>query len=362
MRPTRIDQVLTSLAGRDAIGYHTLQLRQLLRGMGFRSDIFFANATPDVKGEGSELSRLGAADPDRWLVYQLSIGSSAGDVVLGRPETVIVNYHNITPADLLSPWMPEVADEVSWGRRQLNQFAKRSHGAIAVSHFNETELLQCGYHRTSMAPPLIDLGAFATRADRHRRARLEALRRQGGTQLLFVGKVAPHKAQHELIAMLALYRRLYDEHAVLHIVGGIMSEDYRKALVTYAGELGLRQAVEITGSVSHQEITAYYQSTDVFVCASRHEGFCVPLVEAMHHGLPVVAMDAGAVAETLSGAGLVGAERDALWMATAVHRVRTDPDLAAAMVERGRRRVEQLRPERAGAAFASALDGLLSDA
>lgn len=355
MRPKRIDQVIPSFARRDAIGYHSLQVRGVMRDLGFDSDIYYLRATPDTEAEGQPLSRLGPGDPHRWLMYQLSIGSSAADFLLNRPETLVVNYHNITPAELLRAWEPVVAEEVSWGRRQLRALAPRTSAAIAVSKFNETELTESGYRHTSVVPPLVDLKSFADRADPGLSARLAAGRRRGGRDLLFVGKISPHKAQHELVEALALYRELYDPDARLHLVGGALSEAYHRAVLAFAGELGLAEAVDVAGSVSHEQIIAYYQAADVFVCASKHEGFCVPLVEAMHHGLPVVAFDAGAVSETLGGAGVVSVRRDPLWMAAAVHRVTSDPVITAAIGRMGKERVATMSLERTRARLAAVI-------
>ncbi|MBV8463476.1 MAG: hypothetical protein JO368_09295 [Acidimicrobiales bacterium] len=113
MTVDRIDQVIPTLASRDAIGGHVLQLRDLLRSRGLQSDVYYANATPDRLTEGLPLSRLGDRKPaGRVLLYQLSIGSGVADLFRDRPERKFVNYHNITPAALVEDWLPAVGDEV----------------------------------------------------------------------------------------------------------------------------------------------------------------------------------------------------------------------------------------------------------
>src|SRR5207248_9656296 len=154
------------------------------------------------------------------------------------------------------------------------------------------------------------------------------------------GRLAPNKAQHDLIKALAAYRRLYDPRARLHLVGTSSSESYRTALVAYADALDLVDAVEFTGSVSDGELAAHYRAADVFVCVSEHEGFCVPLLEAMHHRVPIVAYSAAAVPETVGDAGVLLDAKDAYTVATAVHRVVTDNELRAQLIEAG---IERLR-------------------
>ena len=236
---TRIDQVIPTLASRDAIGGHVMQLRDLLRSRGYDSDIFYGNASPDRLDEGFPITRIG--DPSsagRVLLYQLSIGSGVADIFRDRPERKFVNYHNITPADLLEAWIPAVGEEVRWGRAQLRDLAKVTEFAIADSVFNETELRDAGYPSTTTVPLLIDPEDFTGSPDPALAARLARQRAGGGADLLFVGKVSPHKGQHDLVKALAAYRRLYDPKARLHIVGGAISEEYQQAVERFADELG----------------------------------------------------------------------------------------------------------------------------
>ena len=357
MAPRRIDQVIPSLASRDAIGGHVVQLRDLLRTRGFQSDIYYGNATADRLDFGYPVDRLGdRSSSDRVLLYQLSIGSGVGDIFRDRSERKFVNYHNITPADLLEPWIPAVGEEVRWGRAQLDALAPVTEFAVADSRFNEQELIDAGYPSTTTVPLLIDLEGFAGEPDPVLAARLGAEQADGGTSLLFVGKVSPHKAQHDLVKALAAYRQLYDRKARLRLVGGAISEDYRVAVERFADELGLLDAVEIAGSVTHEELIAYYAATDVFVCLSNHEGFCVPLLEAMYHRVPIVAHTSTAVPETVDGAGLVLPEKSPALVAAAINRVATDDCLRAALAQRASERVASFSLERVRASFAIALE------
>jgi glycosyltransferase involved in cell wall biosynthesis len=353
----RIDQVIPSLASRDAIGGHVVQLRDLLRSRGFESDIFYGNATPDRLDYGFPVSRLGdRSTTDRVLLYQLSIGSGVADIFRDRGERKFVNYHNITPADLLEAWIPAVGEEVRWGRAQLRDLAPITEFAIADSMFNERELQAAGYRSTTTVPLLLDLDGFAGSPDPTLAARLAGQRAGGGSELLFVGKVSPHKGQHDLVKALAAYRRLYDPQARLRLVGGAISDEYRAAVERFADELGLIDAVEIAGSVTHEELIAYYAAADVFVCLSNHEGFCVPLLEAMYHRVPIVAYTNTAVPETVATAGLVLPDKQPARVAAAIHRVVTDQNLRAALARAASERVASFALPRVQEGFASALE------
>jgi len=354
----RIDQVIPTLASRDAIGGHVIQLRDLLRSRGLQSDIYYANATPDRLGEGLPLARLGDRRPaGRALLYQLSIGSDVADLFRDRPERKFVNYHNITPAELIESWLPAVGDEVRLGRAQMAGLASVTDFAVADSRFNEDELRHAGYRSTATASLLIDLDSFDGEPDPRRAAELADQRAAGGTDLLFVGKVSPHKGQHDLVKALAAYRQLYDPMARLHIVGGAISEEYQTAVERFAEELGLAAAVDFAGSVSHEELVSYYQSADVFVCLSNHEGFCVPLIEAMHHRLPIVGYANTAVPETVAGAGLVLPDKDPVRVAAAIDRVVRDESLRRTLGAAGAERVGAFSLPRAREVFASAIEG-----
>jgi glycosyltransferase involved in cell wall biosynthesis len=338
----RVDQVIPSLASRDAIGVHTLNLRDGLRAAGVDSDIFYGSFTPDVEHEGRPVTELGRAGRDRWLLYQSSIGSPVYDILSARPEPKLVNYHNITPAHLLRDWEPNVGYEVALGRTQLARLAPQSRFAVADSAFNESELQALGYGATAVVPLLIEMHAKSDEPDPELSTRLARQKESmGGADLLYVGKISPHKAPHDLVKMLEVVRRLYDPEARLHLVGSPLGETYEPVLRSFIAELGLQNAVTLTGSVSGAELEAYFRAADVYVSASDHEGFCVPLAEAMGHGVPIVAYGVTAVPETVGGAGLMLPDKSAVPFAAAVGRVLADPALRTHLAAAGQARAAE---------------------
>jgi glycosyltransferase involved in cell wall biosynthesis len=206
-------------------------------------------------------------------------------------------------------------------------------------------------------PLLIDMTSAGAPADPVRLARLGEARAAGGADLLFVGKISPHKAPHDLVKMLAVYRRLYDPAARLHLVGSPLGEHYGPALDAFVDKLGLSDAVFVTGSLSPAELEAYWAVADVFVCASDHEGFCVPLVEAMGHGVPVVAYGVTAVPETVGSAGLVLDNKEPLLFAAAVDRVMIDPELRRRLAAGAVERVAAYSLDRSRARFVELITG-----
>lgn len=351
LSPVRVDQVIPSLASRDAVGVHTLALTQALRASGIESDIFYGNCTPDLAGAGRPVTALGRPGRDRYLLYQSSIGSPVFDILASRSEPKLVNYHNITPAALLEPWEPAVAFEAALGRAQLERLAPDCGLAVADSAFNASELVDAGYTETAVVPLLIDMTRAGAAPDPAVTARLAAAKAAGGAELLFVGKISPHKAPHDLVKMLSVYRRLYDGTARLRLVGSPLGTTYGPALEEFVRDLELTEAVVVTGSVDPAALEAHYRAADVFVCASEHEGFCVPIVEAMGHGVPVVAYGAAAVPETVGNAGIVLPDKDPVRFASAVARVVTDATLRRRLERAGAHRVAGYGVEQSTARF-----------
>jgi L-malate glycosyltransferase len=340
---TAVHQFVPTLAPRDAVGGHYLAVQETLRGAGYRSDIYSYEAKDEYKRLARPFTSFtgDGRGESTWLLYHSSVGSPVADFVAARDEPLIVDYHNITPAPFFSRWEPAVAGALMKGRRQLAALEARAELGIADSAFNAQELTDIGFERTAVVPILIDVAAVdAAPADPATLGRLSDAQARGGVDWLFVGRLAPNKAQHDIVKAFAAYRRLYDEHGRLHLVGGSSSHRYETALGDFVDALGLGDAVEITGPVSAGALTAHYETADVYVTVSEHEGFCVPLLEAMHHGVPIVAYSAAAVPETLGDAGLLLDAKDAYTIATAVHRVATDTHLRFQLIDAG---VERLR-------------------
>jgi L-malate glycosyltransferase len=339
---TAIHQFVPTLAPRDAVGRHYLAIQETLRGAGYRSDIYSYEAKDEYKRLAHPFTSFtgspanGGRGEDTWLLYHSSVGSPVADFVAARDEPLIVDYHNITPAPFFSRWEPALAGALMKGRRQLATLEVRAELGLADSAFNAQELTDLGYEHTSVVPILLDIADLDSEPpDPKTLARLSDPKARGGCDWLFVGRLAPNKAQHDIVKAFAAYRRLYDDQARLHLVGASSSHQYELALTAFVDALGLGDAVEITGGVSAGALTAYFETADVYVVASEHEGFCVPLLEAMHHRVPIVAYSAAAVPETLGDAGLLLDAKDAYTIATAVNRVVTDRALQSQLVDAG---------------------------
>ncbi len=339
---TAVHQFVPALLPRDATGFHTLALRDTLRAAGWDSDIYVEAAHDELRSEATYFERYPErAQPDDILLYQLSTASPVADFLLGRPEPLVLDYHNITPASFYDGWEDEISEKVTLARHQMAALAPRAVLGIADSSFNAEELRHFGSRETAVIPILIPEGGSGG-ASAAEDELLQGSHRRGhgpGTVLLFVGRLSPNKAQHHLVETLYLYRRWYDPDARLHLVGPAVTEPYVEAVFALADELGLTGAVRHGEHLSEEELAAWYADADVFVCLSEHEGFCIPLLEAMRSDLPIVAFAAGAVPETLGEAGILLPSKRPSVVAAAIDRVRSDAALARGLVAAGQRRL-----------------------
>jgi glycosyltransferase involved in cell wall biosynthesis len=358
---TAVHQFLPTFAAGDAIGNHVLRLRDVLRAAGYDSDIFADDIHFGVRRHARPYRDFKApSGGPALMLYHLSTGSPMAEFLAEQADAgrarLAVYYHNITPAEFFERWEPGAAESVRTARGELRKLAGPTRFAMANSTFSEAELRNEGYTDTCVVPVLVDFSSFDAPADRPTLARLQRAAANGGAQWLFVGRLAPNKCQHDVIGAFAAYRALFDPAARLTLVGGKTSELYHRALQQLIRELDLAGAVELADVVTFPELLAHYRSASVFVSLSEHEGFCVPVLEAMHFGLPVVARATSALPETVGEAGLLLDDRDPVLVATAVHRVVTDTVLREQLVAAGRERVEHFSQANTARRFLDVLE------
>jgi glycosyltransferase involved in cell wall biosynthesis len=299
----------------------------------------------------------GVSGPETVCLFHFSIGSAAGRLIHAAPDRLAVIYHNITPAHFFLGFHPHLAGLCYHGRRELSVFAERAELGLGDSDFNRRELEEAGFRRTGVLPIVLDFGAYEPAAS----PVTARLYDDGRTNILFVGRIIPNKRIDDLIRVFAYYQRYLDPRSRLLLVGDYRGhERYFDRLQEMVRELRLDEVV-FTGHVDDDELRACYRAADLFLCLSEHEGFCVPLQEAMHFGLPVVAYDAGAVRETLHGGGVLLREKRPEVVAELVFSILTDGPLRAEVLSTQARAIRAIRGTDFGALLrerlAPVLDG-----
>jgi glycosyltransferase involved in cell wall biosynthesis len=346
-----VHQVLVAAAPGDAITNHALEIRRMLRLACTTSKIFARYIDPALAGIVAPIGdyqRIAGAD-DAVLLYHASIGEpEVARFLQERPERLALLYHNMAPAEPFAPYDPGFAERLELGRRELRSLRDRVSLALAVSVFNAADLAAHGYEDVRVAPLIVDPNRLRT-VELHEET-VEWQSKVPGPVLLFVGQLLPHKQPHVLLAAYhALVTYLLPE-AHLFLVGAPRLPRYKECLQFFIEEMNLTRSGIIKSPVTDGELAAYLQRADAFVTLSEHEGFCVPLLEAMAFGKPILARAAGAVPETLGDAGLmIGPEDGTLVAAEAMYEILTNKPLRRELVERGTRRLEHFRPEAARA-------------
>jgi len=337
-----VHQFLPTLSVRDAVGSHTLETQRALEMAEIAGKIWVEQAHPDLAHRSQSYDRFpikGRSRRPRLLLYQASVGTHGlADFLLERREPKTLYYHNITPSHFFEPYDAGAAATLERGREDLKRMGAQMSIAMAASEFNAQELRGLGFENIRVIPPYLPAG-LAAAPDAAELARLQETKK--GCDLLFVGRVAPNKGHTHLLRTFAALRAAIDPNARLSIIGLPGPELYMRALFGLAEQLRL-DGVTFTGPVPPSHLAAYYHTADAFVCLSEHEGFGLPLVEAMRSGLPVIAYGAAAVPETLAGTGVLVRTLDPMVVAEVIGRVVRDDGLRAEICRRQLQRALEL--------------------
>jgi len=334
LSPPTIHQFAIDCTPGDGITNGMLLTRKLLRLAGVRSDIYCAGIAESLHGDVLPMGTYEPGSADALLVHH-GIGNIHEDWLRKLPEAKFMVFHNITPGELFPEQHP-IQPMLAHGWEQVNTWKAWLKGSIADSRQNLDELLQRGYDplHTAEIPLLVDLERLAPGAVKpHDSPR--------PFTLLFVGRVMPHKNQLALVETFAELLRQARVPLHLYIVGGFSVPEYAQQIQARIDELGLGSLITLTGKVDDTTLVELYGRSDVFVSMSRHEGFGMPLIEAMVHGLPVIAYNAtnSNIAHTLDNAGLLLDSCEPQACAAAILQLIENPALRSYLCHRGQERL-----------------------
>jgi glycosyltransferase involved in cell wall biosynthesis len=325
-----VHQVLATLGYGDAIGHEVLGIQRVLRGAGYDSEIFVETADPrleDLTYDYRDL--LDASHPENLLLHHFSIGSRASRVAFALPDRMALIYHNITPPEYFIGVHKQLV-ELCWkGRRELKAYVNRCDLALGDSEFNRQELATLGFARTDVLPVVPDFSHLSGTPD----WRVASGFDDEWTNLLFVGRIIPNKRIEDLVRIFHAYRTTINPRSRLLVVGSYGGfEKYLAMVQSVAARLGTPD-VHFAGHVTNEELIALYSVADLFLCASEHEGFCVPLIEAFQMGVPVVARATTAVPATLDGGGVLYEDDDPHHVARILDAVLSDASLRGQVID-----------------------------
>ncbi len=333
----RVHQIVPRLDAGDAVSNQALAIHRLVTAWGFESRIFangmdeFGKRVASYDYDYREFMR----EEEDLLIYHLSIYCGNYRYYLESRNRKVLIYHNITPAEFYEPFYPEAANLCRLGRELIPQLTACDL-ALGDSEFNRRELVAAGFpeEKTGVLPinpPLDKLDGVEEDMEFSRRLA------DGKVNLLFVGRVVPNKRVEDIIKLFYCYQRGINASSRLVVAGSLLNT-YYSALLSLARRMGIQDRVHFLGKISDSRLKSCYRSAHYYVSMSEHEGFCVPLLEAFHFDLPVLAYAAGAVPETMGGAGILFFDKDYLLLAELLERLERDAFLRERILasQRGR--------------------------
>ncbi len=282
----------------DAVSRDVIGMYHALEAMGYEPSVY----TSSQKAGGLRTKPYEAAPrlngPD-LLIYHYCTGDQKALEIIGALKCrIAIKYHNVTPSRFYEPYSPAYTEATVRAREMLPKFTKIPglHG-IADSSFNRDELTALGMSSVDVVPPFHQISELLN-------APIDPTKEPNRITIITVGRIAPNKGLEQSIAAFLEASASSSTPMHLDIVGGSDERifGYKDKLIALVGE---RKNVRFIESASVAELAALYRNADAYLTASEHEGFCVPVVEAMAFGVPVIASDNGALPETCGNAAVI---------------------------------------------------------
>lgn len=335
----RIFQVVPQLNYGDAVGNDAIAVCNVIDEMGYETAIYAEKVDDRLKSPlYRNFSKLPKLNKDDILIFNHCCGTELCYKISKLGGRKMMIYHNITPPKFFLPYSNEIFEDISQGYKQTKYLSDKIEYVMAVSEYNATDLRNMGYNCPMYVRPiLIPFEDYAKEPDK---SIIEQYSDDGYTNIVFVGRIAPNKKQEDIIKAFAYYKKHVNPKSRLILVGNASGmERYDEALKKYVEALMLEDVI-FTGHISFKAILAYYRIADVFLCMSEHEGFCVPLVEAMYFDVPIIAYDSSAIADTLGGSGVLIKDKDPVFVSLLIDRLVNDSQLRKEIIEGQQKRLE----------------------
>lgn len=343
MNSRSIAQLVHTLSYGDAISGEVFALQRCFRNKGWDSKIYSINTHPKYKGFAEDYKTL-PHNYDGELLLHYSLGSPLNQLYLkqkGAKRTLI--HHNLTPSKWFMGINPRIVNDIEQGRTELPALCAISNRLLADSKFNAEELQLLGFASQVLELPLDPAKWQIPRNE----GIFSLVKAEGGIHVLHVGRLAPNKCIEDIVRTFYFFHHYISRQSRLWLVGiDIDTELYSFALKRLVLDLKLEHAVNFTGCLADSELKSLYQAANVYLCMSEHEGFCLPIAEAMYFDLPVIAYSSTAIPDTIGGGGLLVSNKRHSEIAELLALVATDTDLNSRLIESGRKRVTELSFDR----------------
>lgn len=321
----------------DAIGDSARRVRRMLRELGHTSDIYALTVDDDLRGDVQTFDD-GRATAGDVTIFHYAVPSPMTEAFAQLPRGRVLQYHNVTPAHFFASYDAGIFRLATIGREQIRSLAGRTDLALGDSEYNRQELESFGFTNTGVFPIAIDVDRICHAAPR---PALEQVLSDGLANFLFVGRIVPNKKIEDHIRLAEHYKRYVDlEYRFIFVGKTDGVPRYYNTVRALIAEYQLPSDRFIfTGPVPDEDLATYYRTARVYISLSEHEGFCVPLLEAMAADVPVLAYASTAVPDTLGGAGVQFAPKDLEYAAELLGELAYNDNLRTRVIERQRARL-----------------------
>ncbi len=349
----RIVQIMPTVSFGDAVSNDARAISKVISEMGYKTGIYAENVDPRVKSSDiHRIEKLPKLSDKDIVIFNHSTGTELCYDIPKLPGRKMMIYHNITPAHFFEPYSLTSAKLCKFGYDGTKFLHDKIDYVMADSAYNAQDLKDMGYACPMFVRPI--LVPFEDYDQKPDKATVEKYS-DGYTNIVFVGRIAPNKKQEDLIRAFAYYKKNINERSRLILVGSDRGmERYSRALKNYASALMVDDVI-FPGHIGFKEILAFYKVADVFLCMSEHEGFCVPLLEAMHFDVPIIAYGAAAIPDTLGGSGILTDTKDPIFTAMLIDRVVNDSVIKKQVIEGQRARLSDFSYENIRRRFVTGL-------
>lgn len=343
MKAMEVHQVLPALDVFDAVSNDTLEIKKILEKNGHVSKIFSLYSSPKLAAMREPIEHLSRhAGKEAIILYHYSIKSEISDILKRFPNNKILIYHNITPPHFFKGYDEELYWLCRNGIDALSEIKDDFQLALGDSEFNRAELEQIGFNKTDVLPIYVDLKKY----ERYNVGLFNRLMSESNVNIIFVGRITPNKRQDDAIKAFYYYHKYINPNSKLYIIGKGQMVRYVQELKAMIGILGLRDSIVLTGSISEKDMASYYKAADLFLCMSEHEGFCVPLLEAMNFDVPIMAYKSTGVPYTMADAGILFNKKNYIQIAEMIDALISDRDFKEKVVKKQRSRLQDFSEEK----------------
>jgi glycosyltransferase involved in cell wall biosynthesis len=337
-----VEQFLPAFHYGDAIGNSALSLHRFLEKKGIESRIVSLTIDECMKDKAT-FFKDDNENPASLKILHFAIPSELTDFFLKIKSKKVMIYHNITPSHFFTDFSEDLVRFTNVGRKHLERLTGCFDLSIADSTYNANELIELKYKDVKVSPLMIDLTDYEAP---HSEGFYNLLKDER-KNILFVGRISPNKKIEDLIKVLFFYKKYLSPSIRLIVAGNTRTlPKYFYAVRDLASRFHLTaEDIVFTGHIPFEELLSVYRLGDVFLSMSEHEGFCLPLIESSYFRVPVVAFDAGAVAETLDGSGILFNEKKPDIVAGLVERVLYDDGLRKTLKDLQAKRIVKYKQE-----------------